>query len=972
MWSGAGLSGEVKASDWSAFEQVMYPADVTYVHPNMSGNVRPSNGNITLGSMLPLSLDFSVPFMTFKVTPKVSAIGQTIVFTQIELGVVTSTYAEIYARDAMFSAEIVDVPDPNKVTNVAISGPAQIKLMGAKQAKFSSVVTPANGVNEAVTWSVTGPATIDATGLVTLTAGAQDGDTVVVTATSNYTNTVVGTKTITVSEVVPEARYEGLVETPITESTTNFKMNLYVKDIQSNMGAFGIDWDESVLELVTPVVFKNGAVLYDDIENPAIIDNTNGSYQAAWILANMSGGNIGEGANAIDSLLAELTFKFKTGKNVNDLYNGSFVVQNWTEREDPTSAGDADPLNDELWSTSDSQYYSIGYVDGELIGPALTLMGFEFDFPRNNYYKITYTVVDEDDDPIKGAEIDVNGKTLTTDDDGKAFVIVPDGSYPYEASKPGYEDKSGTAVVSGDNINVKVVLEKDEFEVTWSVVNGKVGTATSGGPTTIPGATEYQLPSAVVPNASYSLFNATIAVTIDGVAYTDYSFDTLTGIFKIPAADVVGDIVIEIELSNLTYEIKAIAQSNGAITDPGVSLVNHGADKAYTITANAGYVIDQIFVNGNIIAVAEGTETMVYNFINVQADQDIIATFKTKTDPITPPTVYHVITVTHTEGGTTSPAGKTFLVKEGDDFSVSYTPDAGYELNKVLWNDADVTAAKPSYIEILSVTSDHRVHVVFNEEGEPPVTPDPEYKVTATVLNNKGGYISPNGETTYAAGATPIITMTPDGNHKIKEIVVNGSIISLTTNPRLTDGPTTGSKVYTFVALTADVTITVEYEKVSTTLTGLVDYGWSMPSVTNDGSVKSATITVYEAGTTTVVDTISTNLLGFYSLTLPIDDSKTYDILVRRHGSLKYKITGLKVPAENKAIKTIVMTAGDADRNETIISLVDMSYILNGFGDRFLENADINESTAVNALDLAYAENNLRLRDTTITWTAFQ
>jgi endoglucanase len=69
--------------------------------------------------------------------------------------------------------------------------------------------------------------------------------------------------------------------------------------------------------------------------------------------------------------------------------------------------------------------------------------------------------------------------------------------------------------------------------------------------------------------------------------------------------------------------ITATAGANGAISPAGAVSVVNGTNKIFTITANSGYQIDAVLVNGTSVGAVA-----TYNFTNVTANQSITASFK--------------------------------------------------------------------------------------------------------------------------------------------------------------------------------------------------------------------------------------------------------------------------------------------------------------------------------------------------------
>jgi hypothetical protein len=83
-----------------------------------------------------------------------------------------------------------------------------------------------------------------------------------------------------------------------------------------------------------------------------------------------------------------------------------------------------------------------------------------------------------------------------------------------------------------------------------------------------------------------------------------------------------------------TYTITASAGANGAISPSGAVTVNYGACQSFTITANSGYTVDAVTVDG----ANQGSLTS-YAFCPVTASHTINVTFKASTSTLTLQTV---------------------------------------------------------------------------------------------------------------------------------------------------------------------------------------------------------------------------------------------------------------------------------------------------------------------------------------------
>ena len=163
--------------------------------------------------------------------------------------------------------------------------------------------------------------------------------------------------------------------------------------------------------------------------------------------------------------------------------------------------------------------------------------------------------------------------------------------------------------------------------------------------------------------------------------------------------------------------ITATAGANGTISDAGNQVeVTYGDDQAFTITANDGYVIETITVDGKEIAEGKNEESYTYTFENVIEPHTIDVTFKVKPEP-------GKFTVTYEVFGE-FPAGyeipDAVTVNEGDIHTVADVPqnvttDEGTYTFDGWYNGKDKVGAT------ITVTSDVTLTGVWTFEGKDDV-----------------------------------------------------------------------------------------------------------------------------------------------------------------------------------------------------------------------------------------------------------
>lgn len=154
-----------------------------------------------------------------------------------------------------------------------------------------------------------------------------------------------------------------------------------------------------------------------------------------------------------------------------------------------------------------------------------------------------------------------------------------------------------------------------------------------------------------------------------------------------------------IAVFNKVYPILASASEGGSISPSGVSMVNRGDNKTYTIAPDQNYHIVDIRVDTTWLGAAvldEGT----YTFTNVTAPHDIMVVFSNQ---------YHIISRA-TKGGTIDPLGPED-VNAGDSKTYTITPNSGYYIQDVKVDG--VSVGNVAEYEFEDIQSSHIIVAVF-------------------------------------------------------------------------------------------------------------------------------------------------------------------------------------------------------------------------------------------------------------------
>ncbi|WP_367870113.1 hypothetical protein [Luteolibacter sp. Populi] len=222
-----------------------------------------------------------------------------------------------------------------------------------------------------------------------------------------------------------------------------------------------------------------------------------------------------------------------------------------------------------------------------------------------------------------------------------------------------------------------------------------------------------------------------------------------------------------------TQTITASAGENGTISPAGAVGVTAGQNQEFTITANSGFHVADVLVDGVSVG-AVGT----YTFTAVNADHTISASFAANT------TLY-TINATAGANGSITPSGAV-SANLGVTLPFTITPDPGYEIASVLVDGIPIGAV--SAHSFVNVTANHTISASFAQKT---------YDIEAIVGAN--GSISPAGTSSVNHGEAFEYFITAAEGYYVAEVLVDGISV----------GPV---ESYYFPEVTADHTVEVSFD----------------------------------------------------------------------------------------------------------------------------------------------------------------
>jgi hypothetical protein len=218
------------------------------------------------------------------------------------------------------------------------------------------------------------------------------------------------------------------------------------------------------------------------------------------------------------------------------------------------------------------------------------------------------------------------------------------------------------------------------------------------------------------------------------------------------------------------YIISASAENHGTILPAGDVSVFYNSNQQFSITADFGYHVDSVFVDGGFV-----DSLASYIFYNVSNNHSISAKFALN--------VYKII-AQKIGNGTITPTD-TILITHGGTQSFEITPSTGYRVDSIIV-DGECVDSLLSYT-FLNVSSNHAITAYFTINT---------YSITAT--SGAGGIIIPEGDLIVIYGANQRFTFIPETGYHVDSVFVDAMFVDSIAG-------------YTFYNITANHSINVKF-----------------------------------------------------------------------------------------------------------------------------------------------------------------
>jgi hypothetical protein len=230
---------------------------------------------------------------------------------------------------------------------------------------------------------------------------------------------------------------------------------------------------------------------------------------------------------------------------------------------------------------------------------------------------------------------------------------------------------------------------------------------------------------------------------------------------------------ISVSSSLNTYQITSSADSNSKIEPSGATAVNYGSSQTYRYSANTGYVVTSVLVDGNSAPINGN-----YIFTNIVANHTI---------SVKSAIINFTITSSCDSHSKINPSGNV-QVSYGNSQTFTYSANTGYNVSSVNV-DGNPSSISTSFT-FTNVVGNHSIAV--NAQLIPTPTPSPTPKPSPTPTPSPSPSPQPTSEPTTPPTSEPTQNPTPQPTPNPTQATETPAA---TTHPKPTSTPTPSPKL---------------------------------------------------------------------------------------------------------------------------------------------------------------------------------
>lgn len=342
--------------------------------------------------------------------------------------------------------------------------------------------------------------------------------------------------------------------------------------------------------------------------------------------------------------------------------------------------------------------------------------------------------------------------------------------------------------------------------------------------------------------------------------------------------NILDNYVYEVTFAPMDYNVTATSGNHGQVSPTGVASYHYNQNGVYTITADLGYYISSVTVDGNTTSFTQANAinsyTHTFNFAGASAvDHTISATFAP---------YQYTITVNAAQHGTITPGTTTYNYGQSPVFAI--TPDPGYGIDSVKV-DGNFVGAVDTFM-FPALTANHTLSATFAQL---------QYTIMASA--GLGGTITPVGTTNLISGGSQTYAINPATGYHIENVYVDGVAVGAVTS-------------YSFSNVTANHIIFAAFAANEYTVTV------NQPS---NGVINPGTTTVAYGATPTFVVTPN---IGFRVSAITLNGTNVISQATNNNGVYTYTLPAVTANS--------VLTATMVQKTFTITATAGANGVING------------------------------------------
>ena len=264
------------------------------------------------------------------------------------------------------------------------------------------------------------------------------------------------------------------------------------------------------------------------------------------------------------------------------------------------------------------------------------------------------------------------------------------------------------------------------------------------------------------PDEGYHI--SQVALTANGI--TTYYYDLLD---TFTLSNIRKDYRLQVSFALNEYVVTVAAGEGGSISPSGEVNVEGFSSPEFLVSANPGYLIDTIYVDGQALDLPHYNE-YVYRFDGITSNHTLSATF------LHQPYIVHF---THTSHGTVTAHGGVIVGMDSirvfyeDTVFFHFELEEGYEISDLQLNGTHLAVANP--YPLTHVTQNSLFHAVFVEQT---------FQVTATT--HSSGVVTPQQSGSVGYFDTVSFVITPGYCMQMDSILLDGEQMELSDTVWLT------------------------------------------------------------------------------------------------------------------------------------------------------------------------------------------